>query len=114
VAALSSPARTLGSWVQIPLKTWSSVFVLTRVQIAALRRADPPSKESYRLRKKIKNQKKGPKPNKGLYSHRDTNGDTASGGKDFCLALCLCLMQERHFAENKLGIMNLYVYIQLK
>jgi hypothetical protein len=40
--------------VRIPLKAWMSVcvhsvFVLSCVQIAALRRADPPSKESYRL-----------------------------------------------------------------
>jgi hypothetical protein len=33
-----------------------SVFVLSCVQVAALRRADPPSKESYRL---CKNQEAG-------------------------------------------------------
>jgi hypothetical protein len=57
---LSSPARTLGSWVQIPLEAWMSVcvysmFVLSCVQIAALRRADPPSKESDRLCKRSRN-----------------------------------------------------------
>jgi hypothetical protein len=31
-----------------------SVFLLFCVQIAALRRADPPSKESYRLCKRLK------------------------------------------------------------
>jgi hypothetical protein len=46
---LSSLARTLGSWVRIPLKTWMcvcifSVFVLSCVQVSALRLADPPSK----------------------------------------------------------------------
>jgi hypothetical protein len=51
---MSSPARTLGSWVWIPLETWMfvcvySVFVSSCVQVAALRWADPPSKESYRL-----------------------------------------------------------------
>jgi hypothetical protein len=51
---LSSPAGTLGSWVWIPLDAWISVsvyyvFVLFCVQIAILRRADLPSKESYRL-----------------------------------------------------------------
>jgi hypothetical protein len=50
----SSSARTLGSWVPVPLEAWMSVcvysvFVLFCVQVATLRRADPPSKESYRL-----------------------------------------------------------------
>jgi hypothetical protein len=49
----SSFARTLGPWVWIPLKAWMSVcvysvFVLFCMQPAALRRADPSSKESYR------------------------------------------------------------------
>jgi hypothetical protein len=43
----------LGSWVPNPLEACSSLcvysmFVLSCVQAAALRRADPPSKESYR------------------------------------------------------------------
>jgi hypothetical protein len=51
---LPSPAQTMGSWVRIPLKAWMSlcvysVFLLSYVQVAALRWADPPSKESYRL-----------------------------------------------------------------
>jgi hypothetical protein len=59
---LSSPAQTLGSWVRIPLKAWMSVclysvFVLSCVQVAALRLADPPSKESYRLWKRSRNWK---------------------------------------------------------
>jgi hypothetical protein len=54
---LSSLARMLGSWVRIPLKAWMFecafiLFVLSCVYVAALRRADPPSKESYRLCKK--------------------------------------------------------------
>jgi hypothetical protein len=53
----SSPAQTLGSWVRILLKTCMSVCVysvsvLSCVQVAALRRADPQSKESYHLCKK--------------------------------------------------------------
>jgi hypothetical protein len=40
------------------------VFVLSRVQVAALRRADPLSKESYRLYKKIKKLKKRLRSNK--------------------------------------------------
>jgi hypothetical protein len=51
---LSSAARTLGSWVRIPLEAWMSVciysvFVLFCMWVAALRQADPPSKESYKL-----------------------------------------------------------------
>jgi hypothetical protein len=46
---MSSPARTLGSWVTIPLKAWMSLFILCLCYVAALRRADLPSKESYRL-----------------------------------------------------------------
>jgi hypothetical protein len=50
----SSPARTLGSCVRIPLKAWMSVcvysvFVLFCMLVAALRRAHPQSKESYWL-----------------------------------------------------------------
>jgi hypothetical protein len=53
----SSLARTVGSWVRIPLKVWMSVcvysvFVLSCVQGTASRRADPPSKGSHRLCKK--------------------------------------------------------------
>jgi hypothetical protein len=57
----SSLARKLGSSVRIPLKAWRCVcvyvrvyseFVLSRVKVAALRRTDLPSKESYSLCKK--------------------------------------------------------------
>jgi hypothetical protein len=52
---LSSPSRTLGSWVRIQLKArmsvWVySVFVLFCVQVATLRRVDHQSNDSYRLR----------------------------------------------------------------
>jgi hypothetical protein len=55
-----SPAQTLGSWVRIPLKAWMSVcaysvFMLSCVHVAALRQADPPSKESYSLCKMSRN-----------------------------------------------------------
>jgi hypothetical protein len=48
---MSSPVRTLGSWVRIPLKAWISVCVCSVFVLcsAALRRADPPPKGSYRL-----------------------------------------------------------------
>jgi hypothetical protein len=55
---LSSLAGTLGSWDRIPLKGMDvcvrvySVFVLPCVFVAALRRADHSSAESYRLCKK--------------------------------------------------------------
>jgi hypothetical protein len=52
---LSSLARTLGSWVRIPLKSWMSVFAFILClccSVAALRRANHSSKESYRLCKK--------------------------------------------------------------
>jgi hypothetical protein len=57
---LSSPPRTLGSCVRIPLEACMCVFilfVLSYVQRAALRHADPPSKESYRLYKRSRNWK---------------------------------------------------------
>jgi hypothetical protein len=71
---LPSPTQTLGSWIRIPLKAWMSVcvysvFVLSCVQVAALLRADPPSKESYWLCKRSRNWKKRPRSNKGKQSH---------------------------------------------
>jgi hypothetical protein len=53
-----------------------SVFVLSCVQVAALRRADPPSKASYRLCKRIKDLKKTPRSNKRLQTHRQTDSST--------------------------------------
>jgi hypothetical protein len=55
---MSSSGQTLGASIRIPLEAWMficvySVFVLSSVQVAALRRSDPPSKESYRLCKSI-------------------------------------------------------------
>jgi hypothetical protein len=54
------PAQTLGSWSRIPLEAWMSVcvysvFVLFCVQVAASRRADFPSLESYRLSIRLRN-----------------------------------------------------------
>jgi hypothetical protein len=45
-----------------------SVFVMTCVQVAVLRRAYPPSKEYYRLCIGLRSWKR-PRPNKGLYNH---------------------------------------------
>jgi hypothetical protein len=67
---LSSTEQTLGSWDRIPFEVWISVFfvysvfVLFRVQVVALRRADPPSKESYRLCKRSRKYKSGQGPTK--------------------------------------------------
>jgi hypothetical protein len=49
---LSSPAQILGSWIRIQLEAWISVciysvFMLSCVQVAALRRNNFPPKESY-------------------------------------------------------------------
>jgi hypothetical protein len=57
---LSSPTQTLRSWVPIQLEAWMSVcvysvFVLSCVQVAASRRADPPSKEFFQLCKRSLN-----------------------------------------------------------
>jgi hypothetical protein len=55
---LSSLARTLESWLRIPLKAWVSVCsfgfmsVFSCVSVVALRLADHSSKESYQLCKK--------------------------------------------------------------
>jgi hypothetical protein len=47
---LSSLARTLGSWVRIPLEAWMSVCVYSVFVLGSgLRRADHSSKESYRM-----------------------------------------------------------------
>jgi hypothetical protein len=66
---LSSPAQTLGSWVRILLDhgcLYAFILsVLSCLLIAALRRADPPSKDSYRLCKRLRNWKSGQGPTKG-------------------------------------------------
>jgi hypothetical protein len=64
----SSPAQTLESWDRIPLEAWMcmcvySLSVLSCVQVAALRRAVPPSKESCR----VWNWKSGQGPIKGCF-----------------------------------------------
>jgi hypothetical protein len=42
---MSSPARTLGSWVRIPLQAWMLFCIYS----------DPPSKESYQLSIRLRN-----------------------------------------------------------
>jgi hypothetical protein len=85
---LSSLTQTLGSWVRIPLKAWMSVLYAFILPLCCrLRRADPPSKESYRLCIGLRNWKSGQGPTKGCraidrfqfiskrrrYLHRDVN-----------------------------------------
>jgi hypothetical protein len=58
------------SWVRISLEAWISVcvdfvFVLSCVYVTALRRADPASKESYRLCVGLRNWKRAQNPTKG-------------------------------------------------
>jgi hypothetical protein len=77
---LSSPAQTPGSWVQIPLEAWTfvyfcSVFVLSCVGSAALRRTDFPPKESYRLSIWLKNLKHRPRFIVDCSAHRVVAGD---------------------------------------
>jgi hypothetical protein len=72
---LSSFVRTLGSWVRIAIKVRMSVcvycvFVFFCVCVQILRRADPPSKESYRLCIGLRSCKISQGPTKGLYSPR--------------------------------------------
>jgi hypothetical protein len=59
----SSPSQTLGYWVRILLKAWMFAFILFSycpVHLEALMRADPLSKESYRLTiKKLHNRGQG-------------------------------------------------------
>jgi hypothetical protein len=62
-----SPTRTLGSWVRIPLETCVSlcvysVFVLSYVRAAALRRPDPPSNKSHRFCIGLRNWESGQVP----------------------------------------------------
>jgi hypothetical protein len=65
----SSPDRTLGSWVRIPLKAWMPVCIYSVFMfwayVAALRRTDYSSKDSYRLCIRSRNWKSGQGPTKG-------------------------------------------------
>jgi hypothetical protein len=64
--------RSLERWVRIPLKAWMSVCIYSVCAVlcvdrdlADLQRADPPSKESYRLCIGLRNWKSGQGPTKG-------------------------------------------------
>jgi hypothetical protein len=54
---MSPPVQTLGSRVQVPFEARMPEFILCLyypMYVEALRRADTPSKESYRLSKRLK------------------------------------------------------------
>jgi hypothetical protein len=81
---LSSPARTLGSWVRIPLKAWMSVciysvFVLLCVYATAVQRTEPPSKESYRVL--IKKLKRRPRSTRAVELQIDRQTDRQTDRK---------------------------------
>jgi hypothetical protein len=62
-----SSVRTVGSWVPIPLEARMPVFafILCLCKVAALRRADLPSKKSYRGCIELRNRRRGQDPTKG-------------------------------------------------
>jgi hypothetical protein len=67
---LSSPSRTLGSWVRVSLEAWMSVcvysvFMLLCVVGSGLATGWSPSKESYRLSTRSRIWKSGQGPRKG-------------------------------------------------
>jgi hypothetical protein len=66
---LSSPAQTLGLWVRITFEALISViysvFVLSCVQVAALRRADPRPRRPSDSVKRSRNWKSGQGPSTG-------------------------------------------------
>jgi hypothetical protein len=62
------PYTALGKWIWIPLEAWMSLCsfrVCVVLRVAALRRADSPSKESNRLQVGLRNLKSGRSPTKG-------------------------------------------------
>jgi hypothetical protein len=71
---LFSAARTLGSWIRIPLKTWMSVCVYSLLVFLCigigLATGWSPSKESYCLSIGLRNWKRGQGPTKRLQSRR--------------------------------------------
>jgi hypothetical protein len=76
---MSSPARTLGSWVRIPLKARTfvcvySVFVLSCTG-SGLTTGWIPHPRVLPTMYRIKKLKKRPMPKKGLYSHNNKNNN---------------------------------------
>jgi hypothetical protein len=64
-------------WARIPLKAWMSVCVyFVFVYVAALRRTDPPSKESYRLCIGLRNWSETKRFTDALYSKVGATGKT--------------------------------------
>jgi hypothetical protein len=73
---LSSPARTLRSWVQIPLKEWMAVLCAFILCIGrGLATGWSPVQGVLPTVYRITKVKKRPRPNKGLYSHNNNNNN---------------------------------------
>jgi hypothetical protein len=64
-----------------------TVFLLSCVQVAALRRADPPSKESYRLCIGLRNWKSGQGPTKGCRCIDDDEEEEEKEEEEFMYTL---------------------------
>jgi hypothetical protein len=129
-ALTSLPVQTLRSWVRMPLETWISVcifsvFVLSCVYVAALRLADPPSKESYRLRIRLGNWKSGQDSTKSCTANNNNNNLrypwrisnlTSVNTENFQLNLILMLLPFYIFiitCNSPFGILSLDIQLGL-
>jgi hypothetical protein len=81
-----------------------SVFVLSCMQVAALWRADPPSKESYRLYKKLRNWKRGQGPEKGCRAKDEDD--------EYCHVWGVCVTNNNRFSIGWLDILALLLKLQ--
>jgi hypothetical protein len=73
---LSSLARTLGSWVRIPLEAWMSVLWTFILCVGSGLATDwSPVQEVLETVYRTKKLKKRRRPNKGLYSHNNNNSN---------------------------------------
>jgi hypothetical protein len=106
---LSSPARTLGSWVRILFKTLMSVLV------AGLRRVDHSSKEFYRLCKILRNWRRGQGPTKGC-SPVECRSYFIGNMEEICVYVLLnsCLTYSHILKIETVGLAETSVQLVLK